>query len=70
MYAARNNFAFDTIYWHKIDQRFFGNTYEDENMCDVWRKRLHLLELEEIDLIEEYVDLKVREEHKFRLGSG
>jgi aminoglycoside phosphotransferase (APT) family kinase protein len=23
-YAARNNFAFDLIYWHKIDQRFLG----------------------------------------------
>jgi hypothetical protein len=26
MYAARNNFAFDAIYWEKIDQRFFGST--------------------------------------------
>ncbi|KAJ5803839.1 uncharacterized protein N7518_000142 [Penicillium psychrosexuale] len=61
MYAARNNFAFDTIYWQKIDQRFFGSTCEYENICDVWRKRLHLLEPEEIELMEEYVDLKVKE---------
>ncbi|KAF9889267.1 hypothetical protein FE257_007580 [Aspergillus nanangensis] len=26
MYAARNNFAFDSVYWGKIDQRFFGST--------------------------------------------
>ncbi|KAJ5617043.1 hypothetical protein N7537_002157 [Penicillium hordei] len=25
-YAARNNFAFDAIYWQKIDRRFFGST--------------------------------------------
>lgn len=61
MYAARNNFALDTIYWQKIDQRFFGSTCEYENICDVWRKRLHLLEPEEIELMEEYVDLKVKE---------
>lgn len=44
MYAARNNFAFDVIYWKNIDRRFFGPTDEDDNICDVWRKRLHLLE--------------------------
>ncbi|KAJ5972672.1 uncharacterized protein N7479_002590 [Penicillium vulpinum] len=62
MYAARNNFAFDAIYWKKIDRRFFGTTtYEDDNICDVWRKRLHLLEPEEIELMEKYVDLKLKE---------
>jgi len=39
MYAARNNFAFDVIYWKKIDRRFFGPTDEYDNICDVWRKR-------------------------------
>ncbi|EAW11365.1 uncharacterized protein ACLA_090580 [Aspergillus clavatus NRRL 1] len=32
MYAARNNFAFDAIYWNKIDQRFFGSNQPDDNV--------------------------------------
>lgn len=69
MYAARNNFAFDAIYWKKIDQRFLGpTTYEDDNICDVWRKRLHLLEPGEKELMEEYVNLKLKERNTFRLA--
>ncbi|CAG8945565.1 unnamed protein product [Penicillium salamii] len=69
MYAARNNFAFDAIYWKKIDQRFFGpTTHEGDNICDVWRKRLHLLEPGEKELMEEYVDLKLKERYTFRLA--
>lgn len=36
-YAARNNFAFDAIYWQKIDQRFFGPS--GSSGCR--RERLH-----------------------------
>ena len=63
MYAARNNFAFDAIYWKKIDQRFFGPTENagDDDICDVWRKRLDLLEPEEKEIMEEYVDRKLKE---------
>ncbi|CAG7978863.1 unnamed protein product [Penicillium salamii] len=69
MYAARNNFAFDAIYWKKIDQRFFGPTaYEGDNICDVWRQRLHLLEPGEKELMEEYVNLKLKERYTFRLA--
>lgn len=61
MYAARNNFAFDAIYWNKIDQRFFGPDISDDNICDVWKKRLHLLEPEEKETMDKYVDLKLQE---------
>lgn len=49
-YAARNNFAFDAIYWQKIDRRFFGST-----MCpdpaDAWKERLeHLNAKEKCDM--------------------
>jgi hypothetical protein len=61
MYAARNNFAFDAIFWNKIDQRFFGTNESDDNKCDVWKKRLHLLEPEDKEIMDKYVDLKLRE---------
>jgi hypothetical protein len=38
IYAAGNNFAFDAIYWQKVDQRFF-----EPATCvvgDIWKQRL------------------------------
>ncbi|KAL2796020.1 hypothetical protein BJX66DRAFT_350054 [Aspergillus keveii] len=58
-YAARNNFAFDQVYWHKIDQRFFGKT--SSPLDDVWKDRLESLELEERAEIEKVVAIKVEE---------
>lgn len=58
MYAARNNFAFDSIYWKKIDQRFFGPT-RGIDADDVWKERLHLLTSQERDYIDECVKLKL-----------
>ncbi|KAJ5950697.1 uncharacterized protein N7479_009110 [Penicillium vulpinum] len=68
IYAARNNFAFDAIYWNKIDRRFFGSNKSDNNICDAWKKRLHLLEPEEKESMDKYVDLKLQE-NKTRLLS-
>ncbi|KAE8340847.1 hypothetical protein BDV24DRAFT_164064 [Aspergillus arachidicola] len=68
MYAARNNFAFGTISWKVIDQRFFGPTiYEDDNICSIWRRRLHLLQPEEKSIMEEYVNLKLKDRNTWRL---
>ncbi|EKV06864.1 Aminoglycoside phosphotransferase [Penicillium digitatum] len=62
MYAARNNFAFDAIYWQKIDQRFFGPTAcESVDFCDIWKMRLDLLEPEEQEFMQKHVDLKLKE---------
>ncbi|KAK1146750.1 hypothetical protein N8T08_002511 [Aspergillus melleus] len=58
-YAARNNFAFDAIYWENIYQRFFGTT--DCDMDGIWRQRLDLLnDLEKCEM-EDLVDRKTRE---------
>ncbi|EAW11007.1 phosphotransferase family protein [Aspergillus clavatus NRRL 1] len=58
-YAARNNFAFDLIYWHRIDQRFFGPT--SSPIDDVWKQRLDLLAPEETADIERFVAIKLEE---------
>ncbi|KAJ5697599.1 Aminoglycoside phosphotransferase [Penicillium malachiteum] len=64
MYAARNNFAFDTIYWKKTDQRFFGaTTCGDDDFSEAWRERLHLLDPSERELMEECVSLKIKERY-------
>ena len=59
MYAARQNFAFDAIYWQKLDGRFFGST-----TClveDIWRERLDLLDVEAKDEMENLVARKLEE---------
>ncbi|KAJ5780265.1 hypothetical protein N7457_005425 [Penicillium paradoxum] len=58
MYAARNSFAFDSIYWRKIDQRFFGPVGDVE---DAWRQRLDLLSDEQKYEMERLVAQKVKE---------
>lgn len=58
-YGARNNFAFDLIYWHEIDQRYFGAT--SSPICDVWKQRLDFLEPEERADIERFVTIKLEE---------
>ncbi|GKZ24438.1 hypothetical protein AbraIFM66951_010470 [Aspergillus brasiliensis] len=58
-YAARNNFAFDLIYWRKLDQRFFGQI--STPIEDVWKYRLDLLESDERAEIERIVEKKVEE---------
>ena len=55
-YAARNNFAFDAIYWEKIDQRFFGSTACPSE--DAWKQSVDLLVPAGMDEMERYVTLK------------
>ncbi|BDD57632.1 hypothetical protein MAP00_002979 [Monascus purpureus] len=52
-YAARRSWAFDMVYWAKIDRRFFG----DGNLED----RLNLLSTEERDALDDFVKRKLEE---------
>ncbi|GLB03639.1 hypothetical protein AtubIFM57258_008880 [Aspergillus tubingensis] len=58
MYAVTHSFAFDAIYWQKIDPRFFGPTEDYE---EAWRKRLNLLDRQEKDEMEKLVVRKLKE---------
>ncbi|KAJ5734005.1 hypothetical protein N7493_002791 [Penicillium malachiteum] len=40
-YAARKSFAFDAVFWKKIDGRFFGHGTSNED--ERWKERLDLL---------------------------
>jgi hypothetical protein len=59
VYAARNNFAFDAMYWQKIDQRSFGTTCIDPDYG--WKKRLDMLEPYEKQDLEKCVKLKLEQ---------
>lgn len=55
-YVARKSWAFDMIYWSKIDRRFFG----DGNLED----RLQLLTQEERDNMGPFIERKMKEKEE------
>ncbi|KXG47692.1 Aminoglycoside phosphotransferase [Penicillium griseofulvum] len=59
-YAARKNFAFDAIYWQKIDSRFFGPT-RCSDTADAWKERPEYLDDEERGDMERLVVQKLEE---------
>lgn len=61
VYAARKNFAFDSVYWKKLDPRFFGSSEEAITPEDVWVKRLDLLDEDTRRAMDSFVDKKMVE---------
>lgn len=59
-YAARRSWAFDKLYWTKIDRRFFG----DGDLED----RLKLLTVEERDALDGFVQRKLMEKEERTLA--
>ncbi|CEJ59323.1 hypothetical protein PMG11_07951 [Penicillium brasilianum] len=58
IYAALHSFAFDVIYWQKIDPRFFGPSEKPE---EAWKERLDLLDEKEKYDMEQLVARKLEE---------
>ena len=63
-YAARKSWAFDTIYWKCLDERFFGERGEDVPTEELWKARVHLLSEEERAAMEPLVQTKMEESEK------
>ena len=57
-YAARKNFAFDAVFWQKLDHRFFGPS---ETPDDAWEKRIELLDETEKKSMESLVQRKLED---------
>jgi hypothetical protein len=53
-----HSFAFDLIYWEKIDPRFFGAS---RGPGEAWKERLNLLDEKEKDEMEQLVARKMNE---------
>lgn len=60
-YAARKSWAFDTIYWKYLDERFFGERAKDTSPEEWWKLRVHLLSEEERAAMEPLVQIKMEE---------
>lgn len=65
-YAARKSWAFDTIFWKFLDERFFGSREKD---IPLWKARLHLLSTEEKMAMEPFVENKMMESKERTLVS-
>lgn len=63
VYAARKNFAFDCVFWKKLDPRFFGPDGQNTNTPpeDTWMKRFGLLDEHTRVAMESFVDKKMAE---------
>lgn len=58
-YAARKNFVLDTIFWKKLDHRFFGScTVDEENRLE---KRIGFLSEEERQCMELVVHQRLQQ---------
>jgi hypothetical protein len=62
-YAARKSWAFAAVHWTFLDELFFGQRHlpEGASVLDLWRTRLHLLNQEEHDAMEQFVQRQMEE---------
>ena len=60
-YAARKSWAFDTVYWQYLDERFFGERDKGIPAQELWKTRMHLLTEAERAAIEPLVEIKMEE---------
>lgn len=60
-YAARKSWAFDTIYWKYLDERFFGAREGDIPAEELWKTRVQLLRADERAAMESMVQTKMEE---------
>ncbi|TEA14988.1 hypothetical protein C8034_v002830 [Colletotrichum sidae] len=66
-YGARKSWAFDTMYWKFLDERFFGDRDAAVLKYDLWKTRLHLLSEEERAAMEPFVERKMTDAKERRI---
>ncbi|GKU15204.1 unnamed protein product [Fusarium langsethiae] len=60
-YASRKSWAFDTIFWKYLDERFFGPRERDVPQDKLWTTRVDLLEKAGIETMDLFVQRKMDE---------
>jgi len=58
---GRKSWAFDTIFWKYLDERFFGQREDSIEKNDLWKTRVHLLSKNARDAMEPFVERKLEE---------
>jgi hypothetical protein len=60
-YAARKSWAFDTVFWKYLDERFFGRRDDRVENNELWKTRVNLLSEGARNAMEPFVERKVEE---------
>ncbi|RBR06669.1 hypothetical protein FVER53590_02394 [Fusarium verticillioides] len=60
-YATRKSWAFDTIFWKYLDEKFFGPRDKDTQESQFWKARVHLLGEEAQRSMEMVVERKMND---------
>lgn len=60
-YAIRKGWAFDSIYWKFLDEKFFGARPKDISKEQYWLSRIYLLTEKEREAMEPFVERKMNE---------
>ncbi|KAH9223241.1 hypothetical protein DL95DRAFT_431848 [Leptodontidium sp. 2 PMI_412] len=60
-YAARKSWAFDTVFWNYLDERFFGRREGHVEKNELWKTREHLLTENARNGMEPFVERKIEE---------
>ncbi|RFU29373.1 hypothetical protein B7463_g6976, partial [Scytalidium lignicola] len=63
-YATKNSWAFDTVFWKYLDEKFFGTPEEDIPKDDLWRTRVNLLSEKERAAMEPFVEWKMGDKER------
>ncbi|KDN67149.1 putative phosphotransferase [Colletotrichum sublineola] len=66
-YGAKKSWAFDTMYWGFLDERFFGDREKGVLKDDLWRTRVHLLSKDERAAMDPFVERKMAESKERRI---
>ena len=68
-YAARKSWAFDTIFWRHLDERFFGKRRYEADYEQLWEARIGLLSRSEKHAMDAFVEKKMKESQVRKLVS-
>ncbi|RYC79022.1 hypothetical protein BFJ63_vAg18103 [Fusarium oxysporum f. sp. narcissi] len=60
-YTSRKSWAFDTIFWKYVDERFFGPWDRHVPQAKLWTTRIRLLEKGGIETMDLFVQRKMDE---------
>ncbi|CAG8961750.1 hypothetical protein HYFRA_00006293 [Hymenoscyphus fraxineus] len=60
-YAAKDSWAFDTVFWKYLDQRFFGKRKDGVTKDNLWKSRVDLLSEKEREAMETFVQWKMED---------
>ncbi|KAG4432201.1 hypothetical protein IFR05_012324 [Cadophora sp. M221] len=66
-YAVKNSWAFDTIFWKYLDERFFGPREDGIPQSELWKARFKLLSEKEKLVMEPFVEWKMEDKKERKL---